>query len=38
MQKRHGKRLDVFTEKIKRNNCSLSDATACLKLLEKSEV
>ena len=36
MQERRGKRRDVFTEKIKRNDCSLSDATTCPKLLEKS--
>ena len=36
MQERHGKRRDVFTEEIKHNDCSLSDATACPKMLEKS--
>ena len=36
MQERRGKRLDVFTEEIKHDDCSLSDATACPKLLEKN--
>ena len=35
MQERRGKIRDVFTEEIKRDDCSLSDATACPKLLEK---
>ena len=35
MQERRRRRRDVFTKEIKRNDCSLSDATACPKLLEK---
>ena len=35
MHERHDKRSNVFSEKVKHVDCSLSDATACPKIVGK---